>query len=86
MCDETLDEPVYYELLALSHQAEALIHKHFSSQGGDWVVFEKVQNKLGELAGRPLYYETIIRMTNAQRREMLLKVRLIVERLEAGHF
>jgi hypothetical protein len=83
---ETTYEPeVYAELLALSHQATALLVAHFRDLNR--VKFrDDAQNRLGELAGCKLYYETIIRMTNAERAAMLVVVRTIVTNLEAGEF
>jgi hypothetical protein len=76
---------VYAELLALSHKATALLEKHFCDLKRVNPRHE-AQNRLGELAGCKLYYETIIRMTNAEREAMLVVVRAIVTNLEAGEF
>jgi hypothetical protein len=76
---------VYEELLHLSHKATALLAKHFSDLK-HVKPRDEAQNRLGELAGRKLFYETIIRMTNAEREAMLVVVRAIVTNLKAGEF
>ena len=79
------DVEVYAELLALSHEATALLVRHFNGQKCV-NPRQEAQNRLGELAGCKLYYETIIRMTNAERAAMLVVVRAIVTNLKAGKF
>jgi hypothetical protein len=75
----------FAELLDLGHKATALLVKHFSDLKCVNPQHE-AQNRLGELAGHKLYYETIIRMTNAEREDMLVVARAIVTNLEVGKF
>ena len=76
---------VYAELLALSHQATALLVKHFRDLK-HINPEDSAQNRLGELAGGKLYQEIIIKMTNKQREEKLPVVKKILEDLKGGLF
>jgi hypothetical protein len=82
---EIYDREVFAELLDLSNQATALLVTHFGELKHPKPA-DAGQDRLGKLADGKLYYETIIRMTNKQRKEKLVVVQKILADLKAGRF